>query len=101
MERIIRFAAHRLQTMVVRQEYQPLSGRGLLAEKRQLVVVEVAVHVAPLPRGRPRGVEADDASDITVGPGLVEFFGDERERYLSQYVSGTDAFFWRTLAATD
>lgn len=40
-----------------------------------------------------------DATDIDVGPGLVEFFGEDP--YLSQYVSGTDSFFWRTLAASD
>lgn len=39
-----------------------------------------------------------DATDIDVGPGLVEFFDAEQQRYLSQYVSGTDAFFWRSLA---
>ena len=44
-----------------------------------------------------------DNTDATVGPGLVEFYSDDPDtvRYLSQYVSGTDSFFWRTLAARD
>lgn len=41
-----------------------------------------------------------DNTDATVGPGLVEFYGADPDtlQYLSQYVSSTDAFFWRTLA---
>ncbi|MEM7287540.1 MAG: hypothetical protein AAF480_14405 [Actinomycetota bacterium] len=44
-----------------------------------------------------------DRADAEVGPGLVEFYSEDpaTARYLSQYVSGTDSFFWRTLAAPD